>query len=200
MLQVNPVVGHGPSTERGPQTGDRRAVSKSRLVLDESDAEQARRFLEEIALLVGVLRPAHEGYGVCPVDRNLGVAEFLAGDPGCIPGLADLLRDPLHRVIPRDLLPPVAARRPVTRRSKPVRRAVRREHRDALNTQRATVHDVVIVALHGDELAFAYRGNHAAPAGAEVAGGRELAYVRELKLLGGGPHLGQIKEAPERKS
>ena len=38
MLQVNPVVGHRPSPERRPQTGDRWAVSKSGLMLDEGRA------------------------------------------------------------------------------------------------------------------------------------------------------------------
>jgi len=73
MLQVNPVVGHRPPPECSPQTGDRGAVSKSRLVLDVCGAEQARRFLEQVAFLVGILSAAHESKGVGPVDRNLCV-------------------------------------------------------------------------------------------------------------------------------
>ena len=49
-----------PPTERGPQTGDRGAVSKSGLVLDVGQAEQPGRLLEEVALLVRVLRAAQE--------------------------------------------------------------------------------------------------------------------------------------------
>jgi len=74
MLQVNPVVGHRPAPERRPQTGDRGAMSKSGLMLDKGDAEKARGFLEEVALLVGVLCAAHERDRVRPVDGNLRVA------------------------------------------------------------------------------------------------------------------------------
>ena len=56
VLQVNPVVRHCTAAECGPQTGDRGAVSKSRLMLDKRKAEQARGFLEEVALLIRVLR------------------------------------------------------------------------------------------------------------------------------------------------
>lgn len=60
MLQVNPMIGHRPAPERGPQTGDRGVVSKSRLMFDKREAEEARGFLEQVALLVGVLRTTHE--------------------------------------------------------------------------------------------------------------------------------------------
>jgi hypothetical protein len=40
------MVGHGPPSERGPQTGDRGAMSKPGLVLDVSQAEQPGRLLE----------------------------------------------------------------------------------------------------------------------------------------------------------
>ena len=74
VLHVGPVVRHRPPTERGPQTGDRGAMSKSGLMLDKGDAEKARGFLEEVALLVGVLCAAHERDRVRPVDGNLRVA------------------------------------------------------------------------------------------------------------------------------
>ena len=81
MLQVNPVVGHCSSTERCPQTGDRGAVSKPGLVLNVDCAEQAHRFLEEIALLVGVLCASHEGDCVCAIDWDIRVLKFLGGNP-----------------------------------------------------------------------------------------------------------------------
>ena len=94
VLQVDPVVGHRSSTERGPQTGDRGAMSKPGLVLDVDQAEQPGRFLEEVALLVGVLRAAHEADRVGPIDRNFLVADLLGGDPGLVARLSDFLRDP----------------------------------------------------------------------------------------------------------
>jgi hypothetical protein len=42
----------------------------------------------------------------------------------------------------------IAARRAVARRREPLRRGVRREHRDAFDAQRPAIHDVVVVALH----------------------------------------------------
>ena len=69
VLQVDPVVGHRSPTERGPQTGDRGAMSKSGLVLDVGQAEQPGRLLEEVALLVRVLRAAHEADRVGAIDR-----------------------------------------------------------------------------------------------------------------------------------
>jgi hypothetical protein len=46
MLQIDPMVGHGAAPKCCPQTGDGGAMSKSRLMLDEGCAKQARCFLE----------------------------------------------------------------------------------------------------------------------------------------------------------
>ena len=73
VLQVDPVVGHRSPTERGPQTGDRGAMSKPGLMFDVGQAEQPGRFLEEVTLLVGVLRAAHEADGVGPIDGHLSM-------------------------------------------------------------------------------------------------------------------------------
>src|ERR1700740_785374 len=192
MLEVNPVVGHRTAPECGPQTGDRGAVSKSGLVLDESGAEKTRRLLEEIALLVGVLGAAHKSDRGGPVHGALCVPELLSGDPCRVTCFPDLLRDPLHRVFPRDVLPVVAARCPITRLCKPVRRSVSREHGYALHAQGAAIHNVVEVSLHGNQLAFAYRRNHAAAARTKVAGGSELVDVGKLQLLRASLHSRHI--------
>jgi hypothetical protein len=44
VLQVQPVIGHRAPAEGGPQTGDRGAVSKARLVFHLDTAHQARQF------------------------------------------------------------------------------------------------------------------------------------------------------------
>ena len=72
VLQVDPVVGHRAPPECGPQTGDRGAMSKPGLVLDVGHAEQPGRLLKEVALLVGVLRAAHEADRVGPIDGHSG--------------------------------------------------------------------------------------------------------------------------------
>ena len=71
ILQVDPMVGHRAATECGPQTGDRRAMSKSGLVFDVGEPEQPGRFLKDVALFVGVLRAAHEADGVGAIDGHL---------------------------------------------------------------------------------------------------------------------------------
>ena len=101
VLQVDPVVGHRSPPERGPQTGDRGAMSKPGLVLDVRQAEQPGRLLEEVALLVRVLRAAQEADRVRPIDRNLLVADLLGGDPGLVARLPNLLRDPVRSRPPR---------------------------------------------------------------------------------------------------
>ena len=91
-------------------------MSKPGLVLDVSQAEQPGRLLEEVALLVRVLRAAQEADRVRPIDRNLLVVDLLGGDPGRVARLPNLLRDPRDRVVPGDVFPVVAARRPVAGR------------------------------------------------------------------------------------
>ncbi len=199
VLEVDPVVGHRPPAERGPQTGDRGAVSKSGLVLDVSQTEQPGRLLEEVALLVRVLRAAQEADRIRPIDRNLLVANLLRGDPGRVARLPNLLCDPRDRVVPGDVLPVVAARRPVTRRCKPVRRGVGREHGNALHAQGSAIDNVVEVALHGNQLPITDRGDHATATRTKVAGGSELADVGELQLLGVRSHSRHINKVTQRK-
>ena len=74
----------------------------------------------------------------------------------------------------------IASRRAVLRRHQAIWRCVCREHGDSFDTQRATIHDVVVIAFHGNEFAVSYRGDHAASTRAEVARGSELTHVRKL--------------------
>src|SRR5262249_49949942 len=146
VLHVDPVIGHRPPTERGPQTGDRRAVSKSSLMLDVGHPEHARRLLEEIALLVGVLRAAQESDRIGPVDGDFFVADLLRRDPRFVADLLDPPRDFFGSLLPADVFPVIAAGRTVERLLEPVRGRVRREHGDALHAQRSAADDVVVIA------------------------------------------------------
>ena len=53
----------------------------------------------------------------------------------------------------------VAARRAIARRGEPLRGGVCREHGNAFDAQRPAIHDVVVVALHRQELAVADGGD-----------------------------------------
>ena len=74
----------------------------------------------------------------------------------------------------------IAARRPVARIHQPVRRSMRRKHGDALHAQRATIDNVVVVALHGDQFAVANSRHHATAARAEIARSRKFVDFGEL--------------------
>ena len=103
-----------------------------------------------------------------------------------------------RRRLPADVLPVIAARRPITRRLvSRLRRGVGGEHRDAFHAQRPAVDRVVEVALHGDELPVADGGHHPASARAEVARGRELADLGELHRPGRRPRRRDIHQTGE---
>src|SRR6187397_2613304 len=119
-------------------------MSKPCLVLDIWHAEQPGCLLKEVTLLVGVLRAAHEADGIGPIDRHVSWAvvwnesrhaleplagrpvdgqiigrDLLSGDPRLVACLTQLLGDARDRVVPRDLLPLVAAWRPIARLREP---------------------------------------------------------------------------------
>ena len=53
VLDVLPVVGHRPATERGGQTGHRGAVSYAGLMVDVAEAHGAHRLRDQIGVFVG---------------------------------------------------------------------------------------------------------------------------------------------------
>src|SRR5262249_21682441 len=179
--------------------GDRGAVSKPSLVLDPWDAEQPAGLLEDVALLVGVLRAAEEGDRVRAVDGDVLVAQLLGRDPRFVADLVDLARDLFRGVFPLHLFPAIAAGRAVERLGQTLRRGVRREHRDAFDAQGAAADDVVEVALHRYQLAVPDGGDHAAAARTEVAGGGELADLGEFELPRGRARRGHVEETAERE-
>src|SRR5262249_35568884 len=121
-----------------------------------------RRLLEEVALFIGVLRAAEKGNRVCAVNRNLPITQLLGCDPSLVANFLDLARDAFGRVLPTDLFPMVATRRAIARSREALRRSVSRKHRDALYTQRSAIHDVIVIAFHGDQVALAHGGDHPA--------------------------------------
>lgn len=200
MLHVNPVVGHRPPPESRPQTGDRGAMSKTSLVLDEGHPEEPGCLLKEVALLVGILRTTQKGDRVRPIDGNFLFTEPLGCNPGLIADLLDLARHTLCGFLPADLFPAVAARRSVARCRQPIRRSVCREHGNALNAQRTAIHNVVEVPFHGDKFPFTHGCDHAASAGTEVAGRSKFFYICQFQLLRGRSQRGKIEESPEGES
>jgi hypothetical protein len=110
-------------------------MSKSGLMLDVDGAEQARRLLEQVALLVRVLRATHEREGVGAIDCDVRVADSFRRDSGPVAYRLDLPRDPLDGILPRDVYPFIAAGRAVPRHLQALRGGMRREHRHALDAE-----------------------------------------------------------------
>src|SRR5581483_2812914 len=200
MLQVDPMVGHRSSTERCPQTGDGRAVSKTSLMLDVDGAEQACGFLKEVTFLVGVLRASHERKTIRAIYRNIFISEFFGGNPGRVSSLLNLLRDSVYCLFPSDFFPVITSWSAVLGSLKAIRRGVGGEHRHTFGAKRAAVHDVVVVAFYGDQFAVANGGNHSAATGTEVARGGELCHVGKLEVFGGGPDLVDVDKPVEGQS
>ena len=106
-------------------------MSKPGLMFDVRQAEQPGRLLKEVTLLVRVLRAAHEADRIGTIDGHVCVGalrrdepwgapepitrseihqafnrrHLLGGDPRLVARLADLLRDPVDRILPGDVLP-----------------------------------------------------------------------------------------------
>src|SRR3954466_7300572 len=76
---------------------------------------------------------------------------------------------------------------------------MRRKHGYAFNAQRSAVHNVVEVTFERNQFALAHGCHHAAPARAEVAGGRELADIRKLEILRCCSHGGEIEKPTQCK-
>src|SRR5207253_2252138 len=77
VLEILLEVRRTASPERGPQTGDRRAVSYAGLVLDLDDAERRHQLLDEVVLLVVERRTAEVADRERPVGGRAVVGLLL---------------------------------------------------------------------------------------------------------------------------
>src|SRR6202011_1742170 len=89
VFYVTPMVGHGPSSERGGQTDHRGAVSDPGLLLQVDETEAAQHFGGEIALFVAKRGAAGERDALATVD---GIAFAIRGDERAIARCLDVLR------------------------------------------------------------------------------------------------------------
>jgi len=126
------------------------------------------------------------------VDGNIHITEFFSGNPVRIACLQDLLRNPLDRFFPRDLLPVISAGRPVLRPLQSIRRGVSGEHRYAFDAERSAIDNVVKVTFHGDELAFAHGSDHAASTRTKVTRGCVFVDIGELQGFIRGSNLSNV--------
>src|SRR4051794_16467082 len=99
-LEVLLEVGGAAAPERGPQTGDRRGVSYSRLVLDLDRAERRPELLQQVVLLVVERRPAEVGEAERAVDLPPALVALL---PVVLARRPDAIGDHVHRLLERDL-------------------------------------------------------------------------------------------------
>src|SRR5581483_8920183 len=84
VLQVLLEGGGAAASERGPQTGDRRAMSYAGLVLDRHRAHRGEELLDQVVLLAVERRSAEEVDAERAVQRVAAVVGVL---PGLLAGL-----------------------------------------------------------------------------------------------------------------
>src|SRR5215216_7118600 len=113
VLEVLLVVGCASSPERGPQTGDRGAVSYAGLVLDLDDAQGGAEFLDQVVLLVVQRGTAEISDGHRPVGRSAALGRLLPGRRARVDHAGG---DHLHRLVERELFPLRAVRPAVLHR------------------------------------------------------------------------------------
>ena len=117
ILDVLPSVGHCTATECWGQTGHRRSVSDTRLIVEDQHPEGAGDLPSEVGRLVR-RRGGRQHAGAEPaVDRGAG---GVLGDEVRVAILLHQRRDAVQRKIPGDLLELATARRAVLREPEPV--------------------------------------------------------------------------------
>ena len=150
VLDVLPVVGHRAAAKRRSQTGYRRAVSDTCLVIEYQCAEAAHHLVRDVASLVGRCRCSQKAGARPAVDDLSGgvgrlevrVAVFLHE-----------LDDARHRLVPADALPFLAARLAHLGVLQAVGAVDEIEQAGALRAQRAAADRMVRVALDVDDAA-----------------------------------------------
>ncbi len=87
VLDVDPAIGHRTASERGPQTGDRGAVSNPGLVFQVADPQAAHGFDDQVVEFVGVGAAAVPGDAFAAID---GAALRIRGDERLVARLLDM--------------------------------------------------------------------------------------------------------------
>ena len=183
--EIVPVVGHGPSSESGPQRGHRGRVSEPGLVLQIDHAQASHQFADEVALLVVEGRPADGGQGLGAVDRRPG-GRF--ADKGGVPGGLDALGQGLHGPVQGFFFPVIGPRGPVAHLLQAPGAGDHLEDRLAFAAQGPLVDGVVGIAFNVDEFAPPGIGNETAADAAKGAdGGGDLSVFGLGGMHGAGP-------------
>ncbi len=112
VLDVLPVVGHRPATERGGQTGHRGAVSYASLMIDVGQPHSPHCLGYQVGVLIGHSSATNPSNTVATVNCSSLIVLL---DKRCVASLFKLAREPVHCEIPVDLSPLAGPRLPVHR-------------------------------------------------------------------------------------
>src|SRR3954471_6536915 len=156
VLEVLLEVGGAAAPERGPQTGDRRAVSYAGLVLDRHRAGGREELLDQVVLLVVERGAAQVRNAQGAVEHGLLALDLLRRLPGALAGGDEAVGDHVHRPFQVDLFPAVRPRRPVLRLRLPPRVGDELLRRRPLGAQAPAGDRRVGVTLDLDDLLVAH--------------------------------------------
>ena len=146
------MIRHRSTAKRRGKTCHRRAVSDTCLIVECQHAEAAQYFVREVADFVPGRRRQHAG-GQPAVDRLAVVGSFDEV------GIAIFLHQPryaVERVVPRDALPLVGARRAILGILQPARAVNEVDQARAFRTQRAAIDRMIRIALDVDDARLAF--------------------------------------------
>ena len=76
ILDVLPMVGHGPAAKRGGQTGHRWTVSYASLVVDVHQTHRPHRLCDQVGVLIRNCRATDPRYTIASIDYTTSSITF----------------------------------------------------------------------------------------------------------------------------
>src|SRR5262245_4767143 len=181
VIHASGVKGGRAAAESSPQTGDARAVSYPRLILDRHDAETAHALLMHVVELDFVDGAAEGENGGRHIDE-LAVGKFL--DEGLVARFFDQLGDPVHRLFQVPNLPICRARGAMQYLGRPVGIDMKLEDGGPLGTKGALVVRAARIAFDVDDFPVDGVDERAASDGAIRADAGSRLSSLDAELLG----------------
>jgi len=181
ILDVYPMVRHCPATERFRQTGDRGAVSNSRLMVYMDNSHGTHGLYYNRGLLIAHLGRTHVEKGVDPVDHLAG---FVFRDEVLITRLLYSPGKFVDHPTPAFFFPFLAEGRTVERFNEPVVAVYHGQHCRALCAKGAFAYRIARISFRADNLAVPNVGDKMTAYGAEWADRYDLPGPFNFQFLG----------------
>src|SRR5262245_35693606 len=181
VIHAARIKGGRAAAKSGPQTGDARAVSYPRLILDRHDAETAHELLMHVVEFDFVDSTAEGENGQSHID-DFAVGKLF--DESLVAGLFDQLGDPVHRLFQVPNLPICRARGAMQYLGRPVGIHMKLEDGGPLGTKGALVVRAARIAFDVDDFPVDGVDERAASDGAIRADAGSRLRSLDAELLG----------------